>query len=414
MTTARPAPATTTAPAATGSGGAVAPGRSARLPSGELRRLVAAHLSAHAGAEFTPGEVARVLHRSAGAVANALATLVVRGEAEQSTDKPARYRATPATHHAAAPAASTAPAAATPAAATRAARPARPRKPTPTTPATSGSAAGAPVTGAPVAGPVRRPNGQLYHPRTLSGLPDVTALRKLRAAGVPVLLYGPPGTGKTSVAEAAYPDLITVQGDGDTTVADLVGEYTQTPEGRYVFVHGPLVTAMREGRALLLDDATLIPPSVLAVVYPAMDGRRQITVKANSGETITAADGFYVAAGHNPGVHGAVLTDALSSRFSAQIQVSTDYALATQLRIDSRAVRVARNLATIQAKGDVGWAPQLRELIAFQKIADVLGVPAAAANLIGIAPEEDQPAVTAAVTAAFGTAHTPLALGTRI
>jgi nitric oxide reductase NorQ protein len=266
----------------------------------------------------------------------------------------------------------------------------------------------------PVTGPVTRPNGMMYHPRLLSGLPDVTALRKLRAAGVPALLYGPPGTGKTSVVEAAFTDLVTVPGDGDTTVADLVGEYTQTPDGRYVFVHGPLVVAMRQGRVLFIDDATLIPPTVLAVVYPAMDGRRQITVKANGGEPVTATDGFYVIAGHNPGVHGAVLTDALSSRFSAQIRVSTDYDLARQLRIDARAVRVARNLATRQTRGEIGWAPQLRELIAFEKIAAVLGPLAAAGNLIGIAPEDDRDTVASVVTAAFGATVTPLALGARI
>jgi hypothetical protein len=209
----------------------------------------------------------------------------------------------------------------------------------------------------PVTGAVLRPNGQAYHPRRLAEGSDVDALRKLRAAGVSVLLYGPPGTGKTSVIEAAFPDLLTVAGDGDTTVADLVGEYTQTPEGRYVFVHGPLVRAMREGRALLLDDATLIPPSVLAVVYPAMDGRREIVVKANGGEIVTAQPGFYVIAGHNPGVHGAVLTDALSSRFALQVAVSTDYDLAKQLKIDRRAVRVARNLATRADRGEIGWAP---------------------------------------------------------
>ena len=61
-------------------------------------------------------------------------------------------------------------------------------------------------------------------------MPDVDALRKLRAAGIPALLYGPPGTGKTSLVEAAFGDeLITVAGDGDTTAADLVGEYTQRP-----------------------------------------------------------------------------------------------------------------------------------------------------------------------------------------
>ena len=70
---------------------------------------------------------------------------------------------------------------------------------------------------------------------------DVEALRTLRAEGVPSLLAGPPGTGKTSLVEAAFPDLITVAGDGDTTVGDFVGEYTQKPDGTYEFIYGPLV-----------------------------------------------------------------------------------------------------------------------------------------------------------------------------
>ncbi|MEV8438808.1 AAA family ATPase [Actinosynnema sp. NPDC051121] len=226
--------------------------------------------------------------------------------------------------------------------------------------------------------------------------------------------YGPPGTGKTSVVEAAFPDCVTVQGDGDTVVADLVGDHTKTPDGEYVFVHGPLVRAMREGVPLFIDDATLIPPTVLAVVYPAMDGRRQIVVKANAGEVVDAAPGFYVVAGHNPGVHGAVLTDALASRFSVQVQVSSDYDLADQLGVDRKAVRVARNLATRQERGEVGWAPQLRELLAFKKIAAVLGSDAAAANLVGIAPEEDRDTVAAVVRDAFGRTVKPLALGARI
>jgi MoxR-like ATPase len=43
-------------------------------------------------------------------------------------------------------------------------------------------------------------------------------LRRLRDAGIAALLYGPPGTGKTSLVEAAFDDLITVAGDGDTAV----------------------------------------------------------------------------------------------------------------------------------------------------------------------------------------------------
>lgn len=390
MTTPATPPTTPTAPA----GG--------RLPNGELRRQVAKYLDSCAGAELTPRMIAAALGgRSSGAIGNALAALAAGGYAEQTSTKPVRYRSTPTTADAAA--------------APVAVPSGTPRRPRPTPPPTTTTPTPpAPSAVAPVTGPVARPNGQLYHPRTLSGVPDVTALRKLRAANVPALMYGPPGTGKTSVIEAAFGDLITIQGDGDTTVADIVGEYTQTPDGKFVFVHGPLVRAMREGRTLFIDDATLIPPTVLAVVYPAMDGRRQIIIKVNGGEVIDAAPGFYVVAGHNPGVHGAVLTDALASRFSVQIQVSTDYDLATQLKIDKRAVAVARNLATRQANGEIRWAPQLRELLAFQKIADVLGDDAAAGNLIGTAPEEDRDIVATAVRTAFGKAVAPLALGARI
>jgi nitric oxide reductase NorQ protein len=396
MTT--PATPTTTAPAAPGTTTAPAGGR---LPNGELRRQVAEVLAARAGTELTPRDISAALAgRSSGAIGNALTALAAGGYAEQTSTKPVRYRSTPTTADAAA--------------APVAVPSGTPRRPRATPPATTTTPPPAPTTAPTVTGPVTRPNGQLYHPRTLSGVPDVTALCKLRDAGVAALMYGPPGTGKTSVIEAAFGDLLTVQGDGDTTVADFVGEYTQTPDGKFVFVHGPLVRAMREGRTLFIDDATLIPPTVLAVVYPAMDGRRQIIIKANGGEVVDAAPGFYVVAGHNPGVHGAVLSDALASRFSVQIQVSTDYDLATQLKIDTKAVAVARNLATRQANGEIRWAPQLRELLAFQKVADVLGVDAAAGNLIGTAPEEDRDIVATAVRAAFGKTVAPLALGARI
>jgi MoxR-like ATPase len=377
-----------------------------------LRRQVAAWLAEHAESDHTPGQVARALGgRSSGAVGNALAKLAESGHARRTSAKPQRYQATDTTNEAArAPE----PGTATTRRAPRHPKPepaAAPSAPSPPLPA---SAAAPPDTDESVSGPVIRPNGQAYHPRRLADLPDVAALRKLRAAGIPALLYGPPGTGKTSLIEAAFPDLITVAGDGDTTVADFVGEYTQTPDGTYEFVYGPLVVAMREGRPLLIDDATLISPKVLAVVYPAMDGRRQITVKAHKGETVTAQPGFYVVAGHNPGVHGAVLTEALASRFAAQIQVSTDYDLATALHIESRVVRVARHLAEKVAAGEIGWAPQLRELLAFTRISEVLGRDAAVSNLAGIAPEEDRDVVTAALRSVYGRPISPLALGRQI
>lgn len=376
------------------------PAAGGKTRPGELRARVAGVLAANTTVGFSVTELARILGHSGGAIGNACETLACRGEAERMGAKPRMYRATSTTTTAAH--GRTAP---------------TPSSPTPTPPPEHATT---PQTRAAAAGPgerpepVTRPNGQHYHPRALAQLPDVEALRKLRDAQVPVLLYGPPGTGKTSLIEAAFPDLITLAGDGDTTVGDLVGEYTQDTNGSYEFIHGPLVTAMREGRALLLDDATLISPKVLAALYPAMDGRRQIQIKAHKGETICAAHGFYVIAGHNPGVHGAVLTEALASRFSMQIQVGSDYDLAAALKINRTAVRIARHLATTQSAGEIGWAPQLRELIAFQKIADVLGTETAFANLVGIAPLEDRDTIAEIVTKATGHPVTALALGRQL
>ncbi|WP_226962448.1 hypothetical protein [Streptomyces sp. C8S0] len=96
-----------------------------------------------------------------------------------------------------------------------------------------------------------------------------------------------------------------------------------------------------------------------------------------------------------------------------QVQVGSDYDLAASLKINRTAVRIARNLAAHQQAGEVGWAPQLRELIAFQKIADVLGTEAAFANLVGIAPLEDRDTVAEIVTKAIGRPVT-LALGRQL
>jgi nitric oxide reductase NorQ protein len=261
--------------------------------------------------------------------------------------------------------------------------------------------------------PVARPNGSLYYPRRLGKGWDVEVLHGLRAQKIPVLLYGPPGTGKTAMLEAAFPDLLTVAGTGDTVVDDFLGSYNPIPGGGYQFVHGPLVTAMRDGKPLLVDDATLIPPRVLAVLYPAMDGRGVITIPAHGNEPVEAVDGFYVCAGHNPGVHGAVLTEALASRFTVHLEVTTDWDLARQLGVPKALVEAAQDLNKDLTAGRVTWAPQLRELLGFVKVRQQLGQATALNNLAGIAPEDARDDVVAALQRHTGTTITALAIGTR-
>lgn len=110
-------------------------------------------------------------------------------------------------------------------------------------------------------------------------------------------------------------------------------------------------------------------------------------------------------------MHGAILTDALASRFAVHIEVTTDLALARTLGVPQAAITAAASLNTRLRNGEVDWAPQLRELLAFAQIAKTLGPRAAVANLAAIAPEPDRPAVAEALRAAFGHTVDPLRLG---
>jgi hypothetical protein len=358
------------------------PGTGRGHRSGELYRLVALHLAAHPDELLKVGEVTAAINApSTGAVFEALNRMAAAGHATHHTG-PHRFQVTQAGIDAAG---------------------ALP-PPAPRTPGTPAVRSGQP-------GPVRRPNGELYFPRRLAGATDIDVLRRLRERRIPVLLYGPPGTGKTAMVESAFPDLLTITGTGDTVVEDFLGNYVPLADGGYEFVHGPLPVAMREGRPLLVDDATLIPPKVLAVLYPAMDGRRVVHIPGYRNERVEAADGFYVIAGHNPGVHGAILTEALASRFDVHIEVTTDWKLARHLGVPTQAIDAAKTLNADLAAGRVAWAPQLRELLGFARVRKTLGHVAAVANLAGRAPEADRAQVIDALNQHFATTITPLALG---
>ena len=173
---------------------------------------------------------------------------------------------------------------------------------------------------------------------------------------------------------------------------------------------------MSEGRVLFIDDATLISPAVLAVAYPAMDGRREITVKAHKGEVIKAADGFYVVSRPQPrsprrdpdrGPVQPVLGPGqglhrLRPRPRPQDRPPRDHAPPATSPPGRPAARSAGHPSSASC------SPTPRS-------PRILGEDAAIANLAGIAPEEDRDAVAEAVAKAFGRKTVaPLALGRQL
>lgn len=246
-----------------------------------------------------------------------------------------------------------------------------------------------------VGGFVTRPNGERYRVRALGGTPDVQVLRDARPDREHCFLFGEPGTGKTALVDSAFgEDLVTMLGTEDTEVADFIGGYTVRGGGSYGWTDGALVEAMERGVPLFIDEIGVIAPKVMTVAFSVMDGRDEIRITANPDRgTVKAKPGFMILAATNPHAPGVRLSEALLSRFHIHMEVGSDYAMARELGVPDPLVTAAENLDTRRKTGEIGWAPQMRELLRAKNQWTKRGDAFAVMNLISGAPEDDREVV---------------------
>ena len=197
-------------------------------------------------------------------------------------------------------------------------------------------------------------------------------------------------------------------GSGDTELSDFIGGYVQTPSGGFEWIDGALVRCAEQGKVLLIDEIGLIDPKVLSAVYGLMDGRKEIAITQNPERgTIKAQEGFYVVGATNPNAFGVRLSEALLSRFTIQVEMTTDWSLAKKLGVPAPAITASQNLAKKQATNEISWSPQFRELLAFRNISKEFGTNWAISNLVAVAPEIDRAVVADVFTRVFGVEVSP-------
>uniref|UniRef100_A0A6M3LP30 Putative ATPase domain containing protein n=1 Tax=viral metagenome TaxID=1070528 RepID=A0A6M3LP30_9ZZZZ len=205
-----------------------------------------------------------------------------------------------------------------------------------------------------------------------------SALEKSIEINLPALLVGDTGTGKTSfiydlAQQKGKKNVIRINLTGQTGVDEIIGKWLANKNGTY-WIDGLLITAMKKGYWIVLDEINMALPEILSKLHSLLDDDRKIVLNEKKGEIISCHKDFRFFATMNPDEEYAgtkELNKAFISRFPiiAHIDYSPKEAEIIQERtgIDfdtcAQLVNIAREIRKNKEEEKLSYICSTRDLI---------------------------------------------------
>lgn len=148
---------------------------------------------------------------------------------------------------------------------------------------------------------------------------DLWALGAIPRPLYRILLYGPPRTGKSSIPrDIAGADHERVTIHKQLPVEDILGGWALV-DGKTVWLDGPAVRALRNGKILVMDEIDQLSPETRCIGHALLDDPPGITLA--NGERVLAKSGYCVIATTN--ALPSALSPAILDRFDLILLANT-------------------------------------------------------------------------------------------